>query len=91
MRRFPRGRGGRRTLAGRVLAEVLSLVASEETGRLDLRSWASGELLVEANNALHADGIRGRTDGLSIVMNRQHICIFVLYPPSYRASLPLIT
>ena len=64
MRRFPRG--GRRTLAGRVLAEVLSLVATEEAAGLDLGGGASGELLVEADDALHAKGIGGGADGLRL-------------------------
>lgn len=52
------------TLARRVLAKVLGLVPAEEAGGLDLRSRTPGELLVEVDDALHADGIRGSTNGL---------------------------
>ena len=75
MRRFPRGRGGRRTLAGRVLAEVLSLVATEEAAGLDLGGGASGELLVEADDALHAEGVGGGADGLTAVKNLVSITV----------------
>lgn len=54
---------------------MLSLVSAEGTGRLDLRSRASGEFLVEANDALHADGIRGRTDSLGIALHCQQIFV----------------
>ena len=46
------------TLRGRVLAEVLLLVAAEEALRLDGGSRTTRELLVEVDNTLHAEGIR---------------------------------
>lgn len=55
-----------RTLSGRVLAEVLGLVATEKTGGLDLGSGTPRKLLVEADDTLHADGIRSSADGLSV-------------------------
>jgi hypothetical protein len=52
-------------LASRVLAEVLGLVSAEETLSLDLGGGTSGELLVEADDTLHADSIRSGANGLS--------------------------
>jgi hypothetical protein len=51
-------------LRRRVLAKVLGLVLAENAGSLDSGSGAAGELLVEVDNALHADSVRGRTNGL---------------------------
>lgn len=53
-----------RTLSGRVLAEVLGLVAASNAGGLDLRGGATGKLLVEVDDALHAESIRGSANGL---------------------------
>lgn len=53
-----------RTLGGGVLAEVGLLVTAEEALGLGLGSRAAGELLVEADDLLHADGIGGGTNGL---------------------------
>lgn len=53
-----------RTLASGVLAEVLGLVSAEETLSLDLGGGTSGELLVEADDTLHADSIRSSANGL---------------------------
>lgn len=47
-----------------VLAHVLLLVASEKTLGLGLGSWATGQLLVEAHDLLHADSIGGGADSL---------------------------
>ena len=55
---------GQRTPAGSVLAHVLLLVATEKTLGLNLRSSTTGELLVEAHDLLHADGIGGGADSL---------------------------
>ena len=52
------------TPSGWVLAHVLLCVASEKTLGLRLGSWATGQLLVEVDDLLHADGIGGRADGL---------------------------
>lgn len=52
------------TLGGRVLAKVLGLVSAKETSGLNLGSRASGELLVEVDDTLHADSIRGGTESL---------------------------
>jgi len=51
-------------LASGVLAEVLGLVSAEETLSLDLGGGTSGELLVEADDTLHADSIRSSANGL---------------------------
>jgi hypothetical protein len=53
-----------RTPRGRVLAHVSLLVAGEQSLGLDLGSGATGKLLVEAHDLLHADGVGGRADGL---------------------------
>jgi hypothetical protein len=55
---------GIRTPSGRLLAHVLLLVAAEEALAVGLGSWATGQLLVEAHNLLHADGIGRGADGL---------------------------
>jgi hypothetical protein len=47
-----------------VLVEVAGLVATDETGGLDLGSRATGETGVEVHNTLHAGSILGSTDGL---------------------------
>lgn len=47
-----------------VLAKVLGLVSSEETGGLDLRGGATGKFGVEVDDTLHADGIGVGTNGL---------------------------
>lgn len=52
------------TLRRRVLAEVLMLVLPEDARGLDLRGGASGQLLVELDDALHAQGVGGSTNGL---------------------------
>ena len=53
------------TLGGGVLAtEVLVLVTTDEALGLDLGGGATGKLLVEVDDALHADGIGGGADGL---------------------------
>ena len=54
----------RHTLSSRVLAEVLGLVSAEKTGGLDLRGGATGELLVEVDDTLHADSIGGGANRL---------------------------
>jgi hypothetical protein len=61
---YPVLREGVRTLASGVLAEVLGLVSTEKALSLDLGGGTSGELLVEADNALHADSIRSGANGL---------------------------
>lgn len=48
----------------RVLAEVTSLVASNEASGLNLRSGTTRESGVEVHNALHASGILSGTDGI---------------------------
>jgi hypothetical protein len=48
----------------RVLAEVTSLVASNEASGLNLGSGTARESGVEVHNALHASGILSGTDGL---------------------------
>ena len=48
---------------------MLGLVAAEEAAGLDLGGGAAGELLVEADDALHADGIGGGADGLSVALS----------------------
>jgi len=48
----------------RVLPEVTSLVSAKESFWLDCWCCASRELLVEADYALHADGILCSTDSL---------------------------
>lgn len=59
------GGGIQRTLGRGVLAgEVLSSVTTENAGGLGLGSRATGELLVEVDDALHADGVGVRTKGL---------------------------
>jgi hypothetical protein len=55
-----------RTPRSGVLAKVLCLVTAQQAGWLDLGGWASGKLLVEVDDALHADSIRRSTNGLSI-------------------------
>lgn len=52
------------TLRRRVLAKVLGLVFAENAGGLDLGSSATGKLLVEVDDTLHADSVRGSTNGL---------------------------
>lgn len=59
-----------RTLPCRVLAKVLGLVSTEEAGGLDRGSGTTGELLVEVDDALHAEGVRGSTNGLHPVSQR---------------------
>lgn len=56
---------------------MLSLVSTEEASGLDLGSCAPGEFLVEADDTLHADGIRGRTNSLDIAPRRQYIPMFL--------------
>lgn len=56
-------------LGGGVFAKVLGLVSTEETLSLDLGGGTSGEFLVEADDALHADGIRSGTDCLLFYAN----------------------
>ena len=63
------------TLRRRVLAKVLSLVFAENAGGLDLGSRATGELLVEVDDTLHADSVRGSTNGL------HHTVSQLLFPP----------
>ena len=53
-----------RTLARRVLAKVLGLVAAQDTRGLDLGGRATRELLVEIDDALHLSGVRSARDGL---------------------------
>ena len=55
------------TPSGWVLAHVLLLVASEKTLCLGLRSWATGQLLVEVHHLVHAHGIGRGSDSLSRV------------------------
>lgn len=43
---------------------MLGLVATEKTLGLNLGGGATGELLVETDDALHAQSIGGGTDGL---------------------------
>ena len=57
-------KGGFRTLDRGVLAKVLLLVLAEDAGGLDLGGGTSGELLVEADDTLHADSIRSSANGL---------------------------
>lgn len=54
----------RRTLCARVLAEVLRLVLAPETLGLHVGGGTTGELLVEADDTLHADSIGSSADGL---------------------------
>lgn len=54
------------TLSRRVLAEVLRLVAAQDTGSLDLGGRASGQLLVEVDDALHCDSIGVGAESLNI-------------------------
>jgi len=61
----PSGRGGRiRTCSRRVLSEITLLVSGNKTFGNRLRSWSSRKFLVEADYALHANGIFGRTKSL---------------------------
>jgi len=53
-----------RTPSGRILAHVPLLVAGEQSLGLDLGRGATGQLLVEAHDLLHADGVGRRADGL---------------------------
>lgn len=50
---------------------MLGLVSAEKTGGLDLGGGSSREFLVEADNALHAEGIGGSADCL----------VFIRQPP----------
>ena len=70
---------GSRTGGGSVLAEVLGLVAAEEALGLDLGGGTSGELLVKADDTLHAQGIRSGA-------NRLCVAIFVSLKFSTRRS-----
>lgn len=47
-----------------VLAEVTGLVAAEKTLGLDLGSGTTGELLVEADDTLHTQGVGSSANGL---------------------------
>lgn len=59
------GKGTGRTLDGWLVTEVLGLVLGEETLGLDSGSGATGKLLVEGDDALHAKGIRSGAQGLN--------------------------
>lgn len=52
------------THARRVLAKVASLVPLKEALGLDGRGLATGQLLVEGDDAIHAGGISGRANAL---------------------------
>lgn len=72
------------TSSGRVLSEVLLLVPAEEALGLRLGSRATGELAVEVDHSLHADGICCSTKTLLIpVVSR------LLSPPSFVSPLIL--
>ena len=83
------------TLGRRVLAKVLGLVSAEDAGGLDRGSGTTGELLVEVDDALHAKGVRGSTNGLRPV-SRQFfrssvvlpVAILVLGPANNPSSRP---
>lgn len=60
---------GRRTRDGGILAEVTGLVATEETLGLDFGGGTTGELLVEADDSLHAQSVRSSANGLSITQD----------------------
>lgn len=64
-------RGGVCTLRRGVLAKVLLLVLAEDALGLDLGGGTSGEFLVEADDTLHADSIRGGANGLSLIHSGQ--------------------
>ena len=66
---------GSRTHGRGVLAEVGLLVAAEETLGLGLGGSASRELLVEADDLLHADSVRGRPNSL-IPTSANTSCMF---------------
>lgn len=52
------------TLDGGVLAKVLGLVPAERAASLNLRSGSTRELLVEADDTLHAQSVGGRANRL---------------------------
>jgi hypothetical protein len=55
----------RTNAAGLVAAHVAELVPLEEAASLGRGSRAAGELLVEADDSLHAGGVCGTADGLA--------------------------
>lgn len=55
---------------GVLAAEIAGLVAADNTGRLDLGSWATGKASVKVHHALHASGILGGADSLVQVSRR---------------------
>lgn len=83
------------TLGRRVLAKVLGLVSAEDAGGLDRGSGTTGELLVEVDDALHAKGVRGSTNGLRPVSQQFFrssvvlpVAILVLGPANNPSSRP---
>ena len=80
---------GYRTLHRRVLAKVLGLVSAEETLGLDLGGSTSGELLVEGNDALHANSIRSGANRLYHHSSAANSIIITIHPiPSSDRRIP---
>ena len=48
-------------------AHISQRITSQKAGSLGLWGRATGQLLVEADNPLHACGVCGASDGLSII------------------------
>lgn len=69
------------TLPRRVFAKVLGLVSTEKAGGLDCGSGTTGELLVEVDDALHAECVGGSTNGLHPVSQQ-------FFPSSVSQSSP---
>lgn len=74
-----------RTLGRWVLAEVLGLVAAQNTGGLDLGGGASGKLLVEVDDALHRNAVGVGAKGLYIAI------ISLVNPPAVKVGRSPVT
>lgn len=62
------------TSGRRVLAEVASLVAADEAGRLDLRGGTTGELGVEVHHTVHTGSILSSSDRLVSNVSSDQSC-----------------
>ena len=74
---------------------MLGLVSAENAGGLDRGSGTTGELLVEVDDALHAKGVRGSTNGLRPVSQQFFlssvvllVAILILRPANNPSSRP---